>query len=99
MRWDVPAVVAIFLAVALSGCGSVDSGPRFHLTGAFTAERTQEDLDEFHGIVDDYSDDVLILESFPEQFDIRDIVGGCEQLRSTLQAKDYIASLGTCQPA
>ena len=85
------------LAILLSGCASVGSGPTFRLSGSFTAERTQADLDEFHAIVRPYSDDVAILESFPEQFVIRSITGGCDQLRATLQSKDYIASVGTCQ--
>ena len=93
MRWAVP----LALLVLLSGCGSPGTGPTFRLSGAFTADRTQADLDEFEGIVRPYSDDVAYLESFPEQFVIAGIQGGCDQLRSTLQAKDYVASVGTCQ--
>lgn len=82
----------------LSGCGTPESGPSFQLSGAFTADRTQEDLDEFDAIVRPYSDDIAIMESFPEQFAIRGIEGGCEQLRATLDAKDYIATVGACTP-
>lgn len=90
-----PAFLAA--AILLAGCASPAAGPTFALSGAFTPERTQQDLDEFHAIVAPYSDDVAILESFPEQFSIRGITGGCEQLRATLDAKDYVASVGTCR--
>ena len=88
-----------FLVLTLllfAGCATPDEGTKFRLSGSFTAERIQADLDEFHAIVRPYSDDVAILESFPEPFSIRGIVGGCEQLRATLETKDYIASVGTC---
>ena len=90
-----PALVAALVAAA--GCASPDESESFQLSGSFTADRTQEDLDEFDAIVAPYSDDVAILESFPEQFSIRGIVGGCEQLRSTLDAKEYIASVSACR--
>lgn len=88
---------AIALVVLLSGCAAPDPSPTFSLSGSFTADRTQGDLDEFAAIVDPYSDDVAIMESFPEQFSIRGITGGCEQLRATLEAKDYVASVGACR--
>jgi hypothetical protein len=93
MRFLLAAVAALLL----SGCGSPDESATFQLSGSFTADRTQEDLDEFHAIVEPYSDDVAIMESFPEQFSIRGIVGGCEQLRATLDSKQYIASVGACR--
>lgn len=83
--------------VVLAGCASPDESETFRLSGSFTGDRTQEDLDEFEAIVEPYSHDVAILESFPEQFSIRGIVGGCEQLRSTLDSKDYIASVSACR--
>lgn len=89
-------VLGLLVALALAGCSTSTSGPSFRLSGAFTEDRTEQDLQEFDRIVAPYSDDVLIMESFPEQFSIRGIEGGCEQLRVDLQAKDYIASVGTC---
>lgn len=87
------AVAAVLLA---AGCASPGDSPSFQLSGSFTVDRTQADLDEFQALAEPYSDDVAILESFPEQFVIRGIVGGCEQLRATLASKDYIATLGSC---
>ena len=83
-------------AVLLAGCASASEGPSFRLSGAFTAERTQADLDDFHATVAPYSGDVALLESFPEQFVIHAIVGGCDHLRATLQGKDYVASVSAC---
>jgi hypothetical protein len=91
------ALLASALVTAVAGCASPDESETFQLSGSFTADRTQEDLDEFDAIVAPYSDDVAIMESFPEQFSIRGIVGGCEQLRSTLDSKDYIASVSACR--
>lgn len=97
MRLPALAAAATVLALALAGCGTPAAGPSFMLSGAFTADRTQQDLDEFQAIVRPYSDEApTIMESFPEQFVIHGIEGGCEQLRVTLDSKDYIASVGTC---
>lgn len=90
---------AALLALALAGCGTpAADGPTFRLGGAFTEQRTDADLQDFQRTVRPYSDDVLLMESFPEQFSIRGIVGGCEQLRSQLDAKPYIATVGQCSP-
>lgn len=91
------ALLASTLVVAVAGCASPDDSETFQLSGSFTADRTQQDLDGFDALVAPYSDDVAIMESFPEQFSIRGIVGGCEQLRSTLDSKDYIASVSACR--
>jgi hypothetical protein len=80
----------------LSGCLSSAPTP-FRLAGAFTAERTEADLQEFHALVEPYAADVRILESFPEQFGIdgHDLER-CDELAALLVAKDYIASVGDC---
>lgn len=92
MRW----LLVAGLAFLLSGCATAEEGPQFRLGGSFTADRTDQDIAEFNAIVKPYSDDVALLESFPEQFVVSHIAGGCEQLRATLQSKDYIASVGAC---
>lgn len=86
-------VTVTVLALGLAGCAEEDS---YRLGGAFTADRTQDDMEEFQRIVEPYSDDVAILESFPEQFAIHHIHHGCEELRAKLQAKAYIASVSNC---
>lgn len=91
------ALLLAALVLALGGCASPDDGPTFSLSGSFTAEFDEADRAEFNAIVAPYSDDVAFLESFPEQFSIRGIEGGCEQLRATLGGKDYVATVSTCR--
>lgn len=92
MRWP-PALVLLLLA----GCAAPDDETTFALSGSFTAEFDSADRADFQATVAPYADDVLFLESFPEQFSVRGIAGGCEQLRATLDAKDYVATVSTCR--
>lgn len=89
-------LVATALFVLAAGCATPDGGGSFRLSGSFTSDRTEADLADFQAVVRPYSDDVAIMESFPEQFAINGIVGRCEQLRATLEAKPYIANVGAC---
>ena len=82
------------LALALAGC--TDEGDSYRLGGAFTADFTQADRDEFARITAEYSDDVAIMESFPEQFAVHHMHHGCEELRAKLLEKSYIASVSAC---
>jgi hypothetical protein len=86
------------LVLLSAGCLSAAPTP-FRLSGAFTAERTEADLQEFQALVEPYADDVRILESFPEQFAIdgrdRD---RCDELAALLRAKPYVAHVGDCLP-
>lgn len=82
----------------LAGClGSSTEPTPFRLSGSFTEDRTQADLDEFHALVEPYATDVRIMESFPEQFAIdgRDLAR-CDGLAALLASKDYIAHVGDC---
>lgn len=88
--------LAVLLLAPLAGCSSSSEGPTFMLSGSFTAQFGSADRADFAATVKPYSDDVAYLESFPEQFMVHGIVGGCEQLRATLQGKDYVASVGAC---
>ena len=90
------ARTSLLVLLLLSGCLSSAPTP-FDLSGSFTADRTQADLDEFHALVDPYADDVHIMESFPEQFAIdgKD-VRRCDELLGLLKAKPYIAQVGPC---
>jgi hypothetical protein len=93
------AAVAVFtalLGVLASGCAATEPTP-FRLSGAFTAERTEADLQEFHALVGPYADDVRILESFPEQFAIDGRESDrCDELAALLRAKAYIATVSDC---
>lgn len=92
MRVVALAIVALFL----SGCNGDAAYER--LGGAFTAQRTAADLDDFQATVRPYSDDVAIRESFPEQFIIHGLdANDCIELSELLRAKPYIATLGPCE--
>jgi hypothetical protein len=88
---------ALAALLLLPGCLEASPTP-FGLSGSFTADRTQEDLEEFQALVAPYATDVRILESFPEQFAIdgRDL-GDCAELAALLEAKDYVAQVGACR--
>lgn len=88
------ALLLLTTTILLAGCAS--EGDSYRLSGAFTAERTNADMQEFNDLVDDYSDDVAIMESFPEQFAINHMHHGCEELRAKLLEKSYIASVSEC---
>ncbi|MGB0652405.1 MAG: hypothetical protein ACPGQL_04320 [Thermoplasmatota archaeon] len=88
---------AALLAVALAGC-TVDDEGTYTISGAFTQSRTAGDLMDFHETVSPYSDDVAIMESFPEQFVIHvDGRDRCDELHDLLSAKRYLGRLGACE--
>lgn len=87
-------IVAILALLMLAGCTDAED---YKMGGAFTSDRSQADLEEFNQLVGQYSDDVAIMESFPEQFSIRGMnQADCEELYTKLQAKSYISSLNVC---
>ena len=88
-------VLLVLVALALAGCTSESDS--YRLGGAFTADRTSEDMAEFGRITAEYSDDVAIMESFPEQFSIKHMHDGCEELRGKLLEKSYIATVSECE--
>lgn len=92
MRW----FALLLLPALLGGCASGGADPTFMLSGSFTEQFNGSDRSDFAATVEPYSEDVAYLESFPEQFVIHGIVGGCEQLRASLQAKPYVHSVGAC---
>ena len=90
-------LLLVLLVVAASGCMSGPEGAAYQLSGAFTAQRTQADIEEFHEIVAPFSSDVRIMESFPEQFVVAGMSKtGCDDARSQLVGKPYIGSLSQC---
>ena len=89
--WIAFGVVAAVLA---SGCYSEPSV--YEISGTFKASRTDADLADFHATVKPYSNDVAIMESFPEQFRIHGLGASCPDLARILAAKPYLASSSAC---
>lgn len=70
----------------------------YALAGAFDANRTEEDLRDFDTTVQEYTDDYVLMESFPEQFRIHGLdADECRALRADLDNKTYIARLSECR--
>lgn len=89
------AALVLLAALVLAGCSG--DAVSYRLGGSFTQTRTAADMDDFQATVAPYSDDVAIMESFPEQFSIRDLdADGCAELRGKLLAKTYLAVVGEC---
>lgn len=90
-----PWLLALLLAIpALAGC---TAEPTYAVGGAFTSERTEADMQDFDASASQYSDDIAILESFPEQFRVGSLSqADCEALREELLQKDYLGRVGDC---
>lgn len=90
MRWLLGVVL---LPVVLAGCAD----PTYQVTGTFTSDRTEADIEDLRLLAQEHGGDVLIAESFPEQFVISDVSRHeCEELRGVLLEKDYLANVDTC---
>lgn len=92
MRW---IAAVLLLAPAFAGC---TTDTTYRLDGAFTEERTQDDIDEAQRLVEEHGGTMALQESFPEQF-IASGLGqsACEDLKAVLDPKPYLQFVGTCQ--
>lgn len=88
------AVLLMLVVAGLAGCAQ---DPTYWLGGAFSSERTEADLQDFDATAGRYSDDIAILESFPEQFSVGSLSkDDCGALRAELLQKDYLQRVGDC---
>lgn len=99
---------AALMSTALAGCleesahdmapGVQDHAPQWFVMGAFTAEATQNDFDEIAREVDALGGDVLFMESFPVQYQVRKLTETtCAQAQQLLASKEYVATVGECR--
>lgn len=79
----------------MAGC--LDDGPKYRVSGAFTAE-PRPDWDEWGRVLVKYPHgDVAIAESFPEQFFVAGMRhADCEAFRVEAAALAFVASIGPC---
>lgn len=89
------AALSVLLVIGLAGCAG--DAVSFQVGGSFRQDRADSDLDDLRATAAPYSDDVLVMESFPEQFNVRGLdEHGCNELRALLQAKAYLQHVGAC---
>lgn len=100
-RTRLALVVLLVAALALPGC--IDSGTNgedgaeYRLRGTFTNNSTQEDRDELDRYVRDRGGRMVVLESFPPQFDASELeAAGCEEVRRFAVNRTYVADVGNC---
>lgn len=95
-----PRVLAVALLAALlvAGCHApADERETVRLMGWFS-DYNETIAADFDATVSPYSDNVLLMESFPPGFQILDLEpDGCAELRDKLLEKPYLASVGECE--
>lgn len=99
MRTLAPALV--LLAVLLAGCAHEDrAGPDDQrLGGTLTEDVDDEGRADLQRRAEQRGATLNIMESFPEQFDIRPFSPSeCDNLALELSQLDYIAEVGECRP-
>lgn len=88
----------VLLAVLLAGCAGEETP--YSVTGSFTGDRADEDIEELRELGEDLGGEVVILESFPEQFQVRALsLEDCETFREQVEGKDYVEEVGPCTEA
>jgi hypothetical protein len=100
---SVLAAVLLALSPVVAGQGSGDPPPRgdappWVVSGAFTADRTDDNVTQFHAWVEASSGVAAIMESFPEQFRVTNLsAAGCAVLHDHLEGAAFVARLSRCQ--
>lgn len=91
-------VAVTLLATALVGC--VDQAPPEHrVSGTFTENATQDQMDELAGQVEDRGGEFVVLQSFPAQFSATGLAdAACEEVAAFAANATYVAHVGSCQP-
>lgn len=101
------AVGLVVLASLLAGCSggaygddlSVPPHGTYALGGAFKETRTQADMQDLGTRVAARGGDLVIMESFPEQFRAGQLsASACDALHAELETVTYLSHLGSCSP-
>lgn len=92
-------VPGLILLTITGGCQNLVDGSPSDFGGSFTRSATQENIDDFRGIMQaSGADDVLIMESFPMQFRVMGPRGwDCENARSQADGLVYVANTSPCR--
>lgn len=95
-RLTTPALV---LVLFLAGCTSTGDEADRSLSGTFTEETDQADLEDLERRLEPYGASLAVLESFPMQYRIAPLSPeDCEEVRALLGGLTYVRDVGTCQP-
>lgn len=82
------------LLVVLSGCVA---GGQYSLSGTFTEDATQADMEDLGDRVAAHGGTLDLMESFPVQFSASGLDNnGCDAVREEALARDYVAAVGSC---
>lgn len=97
MRWPWIGVGVALLGVVLVGC--VDQPSLDHeVSGTFTENATQAQMNELAGEVEDRGGRLFQLESFPVQFRAAELSAeDCGQVQAFAAGADYVAEVGECE--
>jgi hypothetical protein len=92
--------VLVLGSLALAGCHEAvdEAGPEWRLSGSFTEETTQEDLDALVAMLEPYGATMAVLESFPLQFQITGPdPDDCPEVREMLLDHERVAEVRECE--
>jgi hypothetical protein len=89
-------VLALLAVVAVSGCTS--ASPPYQFGGTFRESATASDLQDFEARMKRWgAQDVIVMESFPMQFQVRGLGEDCEGARIEATSLPYVHSASGCR--
>jgi len=95
-----PAILMSVLVALVPGCAE-DTGsgePSWRVSGSFTEDAGDEDIADLQQRLRPWGTSAAILESYPLQYSILvDSGPACDEVRTMLQQRAYLASVGRCQ--
>lgn len=93
--WRVLGVLVLGMLVV--GCVD-DPSPSYEVSGTFTENATQEQMNELGQQVEQEGGHFAQLESFPVQFRATQLTAsGCDEIVSFVEGAEYVAEHGACQ--
>lgn len=83
MKW-----MMIFVALLLAGCADPVA---YEISGAFTQDRTNDDLATFDAKVQSLNGEAVLMESFPEQYRVTfSTQGDCDAFHNWVHLQSFI---------
>lgn len=99
MKLPTAATFPLALAPLVAGCLSPDEARGFQVSGSFTGQATQAQMDELGDYARARGGDLLLMESFPVRFRATGLdEASCEEARAYADGRAYVAEVGACGP-